>query len=155
MIQPISNSINFGGINIGGASYGATKFIAGNINEIKNPKVQSAVKVGLTSLREHASEIIPAGKEYGLFFKQKGGLSANGGGKVKIAIRELTSNSEAPLFTISKKIQGKNSREDKIQDVIDGVFAKAAEKMDGIFQNNNTAKAVSQDSIGKSINITI
>jgi len=25
----------------------------------------------------------------------------------------------------------------------------------GIFQNNNTAKAVSQDSIGKSINITI
>lgn len=155
MIQPISNSVNFGGINIGGASYGATKFIAGNINEIQNPKTREAVKEALTGLRDRASEIIPAGKEYGLFFKQKGGLTAGGSSKLEIALRELSAKEETTLLTLSKEIQPKDSIADLIPSYVNDFFAKAAEKMDGIFQNNNTAKAVSQDNIGKSINITI
>lgn len=154
MIQPISNNVNFGtAVYLGGKEYGAVKTLAGNIRQIYNPKAQAAVTKSLTDLSKYTAGIIPQDKELAVLFKQKGGLIEGGTSKITIAVKDLTAERKSDLFTVSKKLQGKNSRGDKLQETIDGVFAKAAEKIDSIFLQDKVSKGT--ETIGQNINLTV
>lgn len=153
MIQPISNTGFAGRVYLGGREYSAIKTLAGNIQEIYSPKTQDAVKECLAGLSKHTAKVMPQNKELAILFKQRGGLAEGSASKITIAIKDLTAKENSDLFTVSKKLQGKNSRGDKLQETIDGVFAKAAEKIDGLFSQEKISKN-GAETIGQNINLT-
>ncbi len=147
MIQPISNSVNFGGtVYVGGKHYGAIKEVAEQIHKARNPKTQKVLTSTISDLKDKLAASTPKDAELSLQIFDKSN-AATGKDKIQVIVKQIssTSDKEDSVLLKSKKVLiREDGKMDNSTKHIKHFCSKTAKQVASMFQNAKTQQTAGQ-----------